>query len=53
MASKAKNPALSPAALAKKRRELQSRLSPDQKVYLAKKKTASFGMNLVTFQKVS
>ncbi len=40
---------MSPAALAKKRRELQERLSPDQKVYLAKRKTASFGMNLVTF----
>lgn len=40
---------MSPAALAKKRRELQERLSPDQKVYLAKRKMASFGMNLVTF----
>ena len=49
MASKTVNQALSPAALAKKRRELQARLSPDQKIYLAKRKTAAFGMNLVTF----
>ena len=48
MASKTVNKALSPAALAKKRRELQARLSPDQKIYLAKRKTAAFGMNLVT-----
>ncbi len=47
MAAKANN--LSPAALAKKKRALQARLTPDQKIYLAKRQTASFGMNLVTF----
>ena len=49
MADKAAGPARSPAALARKKRELQSRLSPDQKIYLAKRKTASFFLNLVTF----
>ncbi len=49
MASKTVNQALSPAALARKKRALQARLSPDQKIYLAKRQTASFGMNLITF----
>ena len=49
MASKTVNQALSPAALARKKRALQARLSPDQKIYLAKRQTASFAMNLITF----
>ncbi len=47
------NKAPSASERARKKRELQARLTPDQKVYLAKRQVSSFFMNLVTFLLIS